>query len=41
MTISLEMAYFYSLHFVMRVYKQQQIPSQFAKAFRDALAYSS
>jgi hypothetical protein len=37
MPILLEMAYFYPLHFVMEVCKQQQIPSQFAKAFGDAL----
>jgi hypothetical protein len=34
--ISLEMAYFYSLHFVIGVCKQQQMPNQFAKAFGDA-----
>jgi len=37
MPIPLEMAYFYPLHFVMGVCKQQQMPSQFAKAFGDAL----
>jgi len=29
----------YSLHFVMRVCKQQQMPNQFAKAFGDALRW--
>ena len=38
MSIPLEMTYFYPLHFVMEVYKQQQMPSQFVKAFRDALS---
>jgi len=37
MSIPLEMVYFYPLHFVMEVCKQQQMPSQFAKAFGDAL----
>jgi len=36
MPISLEMTYFYLLHFVMGVCKQQQMSSQFAKAFGDA-----
>jgi len=36
--MELEMAYFYFLYFVMGVCKQQQIPSQFAKAFGDALS---
>jgi len=38
MPIPLEMSYFYPLHFVIGVYKQQQMPSQFAKAFGDALS---
>jgi hypothetical protein len=33
MPILLEMTYFYPLHFVMRVCKQQQMLSQFAKVF--------
>jgi len=37
MSIPLEKAYFYLLHFVIKVCKQQQMPSQFDKAFRDAL----
>ena len=37
--IPLEMTYFYHLHFVMGVCKQQQMPSQFAKAFGDALTH--
>jgi len=40
MSISLEMTYFYLLYFVMGVCKQQQMPSQFAKAFGDALSFS-
>ena len=39
MPIPLEIAYFYPLHFVMGVCKQQQMPSQFAKAFGDALIH--
>jgi hypothetical protein len=38
MPIPLEMSYFYPLHFVIGVYKQQQMPSQFAKAFGDAFS---
>jgi len=37
MSILLEMTYFYPLHFVMGVCKQQQMPSKFAKACGDAL----
>jgi hypothetical protein len=32
------MTYFYSLHFVMGVCKQQQMLNQFAKAFKDTLS---
>ena len=35
------MTYFYPLYFVMGVCKQQQMSSQFAKAFGDALLGSS
>jgi len=37
MPIPLEMTYFYLLHFVIEICKQQQMPSQFTKAFGDAL----
>jgi len=37
MPIPLEMTYFHPLHFVIGVCKQQQMPSQFAKVFGDAL----
>ena len=37
MPILLEMSYFYLLHFVIGVRKQQQMSSQFAKVFGDAL----